>query len=254
MVYKGHSLAQGAELSGGEMGTFWLISLVLIAVLEVNALGLMPWKTQPNKGLNVLYDGPGVRNPLIGAFDLLQVLTRRRRRRSRSIPVDPGRSRCLIRTRDEPPSGAARPRSRGYVLHDSTAMGVAMSDAMTGAGAPRTETRRSFCRFCHAGCAIDGEVAIDADGRERVTGVRGVQDDPMYAGYTCVKGRHLGDQHHHEGRLRQSLVRSPGGFAPIAGALAFDQIADRVAAVLESHGPRSLATYCGPAAYQNATR
>ena len=52
------------------MGTFWVITLVIIAVLEVNALGLMPWKTQPNKGLNVLYDGPGVRNPLIAAFGL----------------------------------------------------------------------------------------------------------------------------------------------------------------------------------------
>jgi anaerobic selenocysteine-containing dehydrogenase len=120
------------------------------------------------------------------------------------------------------------------------------------------ETRRSFCRFCHAGCAIDVDVetsvGIDGAPRERVTGVRGVQDDPMYAGYTCVKGRHLGDQHHHEGRLRQSLVRSASGsFEPIPGSIAFDQIADRVASILERHGPRSLATYCGTAAYQNAT-
>ena len=42
----------------------------MIAILELNALGLMPWKTQPNKGLNVLYDGKGVRNPIIAAFGL----------------------------------------------------------------------------------------------------------------------------------------------------------------------------------------
>ena len=47
------------------MGAFWVIALVIIAVLELNALGLMPWKATPNKGLNVMYDGPGVRNPLI---------------------------------------------------------------------------------------------------------------------------------------------------------------------------------------------
>ncbi|MCB0999234.1 MAG: urate hydroxylase PuuD [Acidimicrobiales bacterium] len=70
MVYKGHGLTQGAELGGGAMGAFWLITLVLIGVLEANALGLMPWKTQPNKGLNILYDGPGVRNPLVAAFGL----------------------------------------------------------------------------------------------------------------------------------------------------------------------------------------
>ncbi|MFN8022843.1 MAG: urate hydroxylase PuuD [Acidimicrobiales bacterium] len=70
MVFKSHSLTSGAELSGGKVGAYWLIALIIIAVLEINALGLMPWKTQPNKGLNVLYDGPGVRNPLIGAFGL----------------------------------------------------------------------------------------------------------------------------------------------------------------------------------------
>ena len=70
MVFKSHALTTGAELSGGKVGTFWLITLILIVVLELNALGLMPWKTQPNKGLNVLYDGPGVRNPLVAAFGL----------------------------------------------------------------------------------------------------------------------------------------------------------------------------------------
>ena len=35
--------------------------------------GLLPWKTTANKGLNVLYDGPGVRNPLIASFGLWAV-------------------------------------------------------------------------------------------------------------------------------------------------------------------------------------
>ena len=112
------------------------------------------------------------------------------------------------------------------------------------------ETRRSFCRFCHAGCAIDVDVDVDAN---RIVAVHGVQDDPIYAGYTCVKGRHLGDQHHHEGRLRSSMVRTAAGFEPLATGAALDQIADRLARILEQHGPRSLATYCGTAAYQNAT-
>ena len=69
MVYKSHG-PYAAELSGGKMGAFWLIALILIVVLELNCLQLLPWKAQPNKGLNILYDGPGVRNPLIGAFGL----------------------------------------------------------------------------------------------------------------------------------------------------------------------------------------
>lgn len=70
MVYKGHAPASGNVLSGGDLAIFWTVTMIIVIVLELNALGLMPWKTQPNKGLNVLYDGPGVRNPLIGMFGL----------------------------------------------------------------------------------------------------------------------------------------------------------------------------------------
>jgi len=67
MVYPSHSLG-GGEISASKMGIYWLIALLLIVVLELNCLGLMPWKTEANKGLNMLYDGPGVRNPLIASF------------------------------------------------------------------------------------------------------------------------------------------------------------------------------------------
>ena len=70
MVFKGHAPYSGDLLSGGRVGTWWIIALILIAVWELNALGLMPWKTEANKGLNAAYDGPGVRNPLIAAFGL----------------------------------------------------------------------------------------------------------------------------------------------------------------------------------------
>jgi uncharacterized membrane protein len=74
MVMAAHTIYFGVDLGGGKVGTFWLINLVIIAVLEANALGLMPWKTQANKGLNVIYDGPGVRNPIIAAVGYLVVV------------------------------------------------------------------------------------------------------------------------------------------------------------------------------------
>jgi uncharacterized membrane protein len=70
MVFKSHNPLSGSTLSSGEVAVYWTIALLLIIVLELNALGLLPWKTQANKGLNALYDGPGVRNPLIAAFGL----------------------------------------------------------------------------------------------------------------------------------------------------------------------------------------
>jgi hypothetical protein len=31
---------------------------------------VFPWKREANRGLNILYDGPKVRNPLIASFGL----------------------------------------------------------------------------------------------------------------------------------------------------------------------------------------
>jgi uncharacterized membrane protein len=70
MVYKGHGPLGGGEMSGGKTAVFWIISLVIVAVLEINCLGLMPWKATANKGINILYDGKGVQNPIIAAFGL----------------------------------------------------------------------------------------------------------------------------------------------------------------------------------------
>ncbi len=68
MVFKTHSPVSGELVSSGKMGAYWAIAIVIIAVLELNALGLLPWKATPNKGLNMMYDGPGVRNVLVSAF------------------------------------------------------------------------------------------------------------------------------------------------------------------------------------------
>ena len=71
MVFKSHSPAIiVTKVAGGKMGAYWVIALIIIVVMELNALGLMPWKATPNKGLNMMYDGPGVRNLLISAFGL----------------------------------------------------------------------------------------------------------------------------------------------------------------------------------------
>ncbi|MYI85886.1 MAG: hypothetical protein F4081_03655, partial [Dehalococcoidia bacterium] len=61
------------------------------------------------------------------------------------------------------------------------------------------ETRKSFCRFCHAYCAIE----VDLEDN-RAVAVRGDASDPIYGGYTCIKGRHLPDQHNHPDRIRST--------------------------------------------------
>lgn len=111
-------------------------------------------------------------------------------------------------------------------------------------------TRRTFCRFCHAACPM--EVDVDLDGN-RVVGVRGDGNDPLFGGYTCIKGRHLADQHHNPDRLRTALRRrAGGGFDEIPTAQAFDEIATRLEAILGEGDARAVASYCGTATFQNA--
>jgi uncharacterized membrane protein len=67
MVFKSHSVYVD-DLSNGKLAAYWIIALVLIAIFELNALGLMPWKAAAGKGLNWCYES--VRNLLVSAFGL----------------------------------------------------------------------------------------------------------------------------------------------------------------------------------------
>jgi len=99
----------------------------------------------------------------------------------------------------------------------------------------------SICRLCPAHCGI---LATVEDGR--VTRVRGDRDNPLFAGYSCAKGRALPAIHANPARLLNSMKRGDdGAFAPIASAAAIDEIAARVTAIVERHGPRAVAMYVG---------
>ncbi|MFM8482617.1 MAG: oxidoreductase, partial [Actinomycetota bacterium] len=67
-------------------------------------------------------------------------------------------------------------------------------------------SRESFCRVCHAACPIE----VDVEGG-RAVAIRGIPSDPIFAGYTCIKGRQLPEQMTHPGRLTVPLVRRPDG-------------------------------------------
>ncbi len=109
------------------------------------------------------------------------------------------------------------------------------------------EVRRSFCRFCHANCAM--LVTID-DGR--VTKVAGDPDDPVFGGYTCIKGRQLPEAHHGPQRLTVSQKRLDGAFQDIAMETALDEIGAKLSAIIAEHGPHAVAVYGGTYAFQNS--
>lgn len=101
--------------------------------------------------------------------------------------------------------------------------------------------RHSFCRLCLNGCAIKVEVEDN-----RAVRISGDKDNPVYRGFTCVKGREQGHLLADERRLRHSLKRQPdGSFVPIPVADAVDEIAERLQRTVEDSGPEAVAGYLG---------
>lgn len=110
------------------------------------------------------------------------------------------------------------------------------------------ETRRTFCRFCHANCAMLADVE-----EGRVVAVRGDPDDPVFGGYTCIKGRQLADAHNSSDRLRACRKRTnDGSWTDLATETALDEIAAQLAEITVKHGPHAVAIYAGSYAFQNS--
>jgi len=112
------------------------------------------------------------------------------------------------------------------------------------------EQHQTFCRYCHAYCAmvatVDGGV------------VRSVKPDttnPIYGGYTCIKGRQLVEQMYQSARLVKPLKKNAHGeFEEVTSQQALDEIADKVKQILDESGPRAIATYNGTVAFQNSAQ
>jgi anaerobic selenocysteine-containing dehydrogenase len=110
------------------------------------------------------------------------------------------------------------------------------------------DTRLTFCRVCHASCPMEVDVVDN-----RVVAVRGVMDDPLFEGYTCIKGRAIPDQMADPNRLRAPLRRRPDGtFEQTSSGAALDDIGTELRRIIDTYGPRAVASYTGTGGYQNS--
>ena len=107
----------------------------------------------------------------------------------------------------------------------------------------------SICRNCLAFCPI---LVTVEDGR--AVKVEGDPQASLYEGYSCPKGRALPQQHNDPDRLLHSLARGQDGhLAPTGSEDLIEAIAARVRAIVEKHGPRSVAAYIGTGVVSHPT-
>lgn len=105
-------------------------------------------------------------------------------------------------------------------------------------------TQPTFCRICSGICGV---LVTVSDGR--VTKVVGDRDNVLTGGYTCVKGRRLGEFHHAVDRYQSSQRRIDGRHVPVPAADAAAEVGARLRQIVERHGPDSVAVFIGTQSY-----
>jgi anaerobic selenocysteine-containing dehydrogenase len=104
-----------------------------------------------------------------------------------------------------------------------------------------TIVRKAVCRICINGCALD--VTVEGG---KVVDVTGDRRNPMFQGYTCVKGRAQPAYLYSSDRiLRPRRRETDGSFTEIGYDQALDEIAARIGALSRAHGPNAIANYLG---------
>ncbi|MGY1408044.1 nitrate reductase [Luteimonas sp. A611] len=114
------------------------------------------------------------------------------------------------------------------------------------AAQPPQGSTRSTCCYCGVGCGVLIHSTRDAGGQARITGVEGDPDHPANFGRLCSKGNALAESARSlHGRVLQPELRARRGDArrAVDWGLALDTVADRLAGIVERHGPDSIAFY-----------
>ena len=107
--------------------------------------------------------------------------------------------------------------------------------------------KKTFCRLCEVNCGL--EATVDAD--QRIVALKPDKSHPVSAGFACHKGLLALEVHRDPDRLNAPARRdATGGFLPADWDDAIGDIATRLRALIDEHGPESIAIYMGnPSAF-----
>ncbi|WP_395396968.1 molybdopterin dinucleotide binding domain-containing protein [Novosphingobium sp. BL-8A] len=99
---------------------------------------------------------------------------------------------------------------------------------------------RSHCRICTNQCGI--AVTVEND---QIVRVKGDFDHPLSQGYTCPKGRAVGRLHHHDQAILRPSMMQSGRPTDVDWETVLNDLAARLRAVIDEHGPNAIGFYFG---------
>ena len=103
-----------------------------------------------------------------------------------------------------------------------------------------TATHKRACHLCEAICGL----TIRTEG-DRIIDIKGDPEDPFSRGHICPKAIALQDLHEDPDRLRKPLKRSGSEWKEVSWDAAFQEIAERTAAIQTEYGNDAVAVYAG---------
>lgn len=102
------------------------------------------------------------------------------------------------------------------------------------------QSKRTYCRICTNQCGMVIDVEDD-----RIVKIRADREHPLSKGYSCPKGRAIGGVHHHSDAITRPMMRKHGELVPVSWDECLDDIAARLRAVINAHGPNAVGVYYG---------
>jgi anaerobic selenocysteine-containing dehydrogenase len=102
------------------------------------------------------------------------------------------------------------------------------------------------CNLCEAMCGL----AITVE-NERITSIRGDENDPFSRGHICPKGPAMAEVYSDPDRLKRPLKRTATGWQEISWEEALDEAALKLGAIRKQHGRDSIGVYIGNPSVHN---
>ena len=103
-----------------------------------------------------------------------------------------------------------------------------------------THTTKTFCTICTAFCGFEARVEDN-----RIVEMLPDVGHPMSQGFSCTKGRQFAHLLTAENRMSSAMVRVGEELQPATTSDVHDQVAARLEAIRDQHGPESVAVYLG---------